>query len=96
MSPWFSNYSTYTHTYIYVGIILNLIIYFINLMEFFLVVFSLVLVLATKNANGGGGFSFDEYYYQTFGGNHLTIFDQGNEVQLLLDQSTGHITQEKN
>nr|XP_027093487.1 xyloglucan endotransglucosylase/hydrolase protein 2-like [Coffea arabica] len=58
-------------------------------MEFLLVVFSLVLVLATKNANGGGGFSFDEYYYQTFGGNHLTILDQGNEVQLLLDQSTG-------
>ncbi|KAL3513315.1 hypothetical protein ACH5RR_026032 [Cinchona calisaya] len=53
------------------------------------VIFFFVLLLATKYANGGGGFTFDEYYYQTYGGNHLSVLDNGNEVQLLMDQSTG-------
>ncbi|KAL3513343.1 hypothetical protein ACH5RR_026060 [Cinchona calisaya] len=58
-------------------------------MENSLFLFFFFFLLPIECALGGGDDLFDHNYYQTFGGNHLTVLDQGKEVQLLIDPSSG-------
>ncbi|CAL5380576.1 unnamed protein product [Camellia sinensis] len=46
-------------------------------------------IIARLSSNGTTDVPFDENYYVTWANNHASILDQGREVQLSLDQSSG-------
>lgn len=62
-------------------------------MSYIFKVFAFPLILVTIYANEVSAASarFDETYRYLWGGSHLTRLEEGCEVQLLLDQSSGCI-----
>ncbi|XP_027094542.1 xyloglucan endotransglucosylase/hydrolase protein 2 [Coffea arabica] len=58
-------------------------------MDYLLIIFPIVFVAAINCAQGNGDDPFYRNYYQTWGGSHLTVYNQGHEVQLLMDSSSG-------
>ncbi|XP_010440650.1 PREDICTED: xyloglucan endotransglucosylase/hydrolase protein 2 [Camelina sativa] len=66
---------------------MNRIEYMFSIFEFVSVLF--LMFTANARARGRGGIDFDKNYVVTWGQNHVLKLNQGKEVELSMDQSSG-------